>query len=83
MYSTTSLIRTGVLILLIAGSASACHYQAGTQYVDDSDVPGADSGTRRVSTTTMRSDSTSIPMDSAAIKHVDSTGAKSDSALKH
>lgn len=70
------------MIALIAGSTVACHYQAGTQYVDDKDVPGADSGTRRVSTTTMRSDSTNMPLDSTVAKPADTTSPKPGSASK-
>jgi protein TonB len=55
-----------VMIALVAGSAVACHYKAEDQYVNDKDVPGADSGTRRISTTTMRSDSTNMPTNAAA-----------------
>ncbi|HEV2483596.1 MAG TPA: hypothetical protein VGS79_28215 [Puia sp.] len=70
------LVRTGVMIALITSTAVACHYQAGEQYVDDNDVPGADSGTHRVSTTAMHSDSAAVKMDSTAIKSADSTSAK-------
>jgi protein TonB len=75
-------IRLGVMIAVIAGSAAACHYKADEQYVSNDDIPGADSGTRRVSTTTMRSDSTSIPMDSTAMKPADTAAMKSSGASK-
>jgi len=80
--TTYRLIRTGIMIAIITGSASACHYKAGEQYVNNDDVPGADSGTRRVSTTTMRSDSTNMPTDSTATKPADTTAAKPGSASK-
>lgn len=54
------------MIALVAGSAVACHYKEGTQYTNDNDaIPGADSGTRRISTTGMNADSVSMPMESA------------------
>lgn len=70
------------MIAIIAGSAAACHYKADEQYVNNDDVPGADSGTRRISTTTMRSDSTKMPTDSTATKPADTTAAKPRSASK-
>lgn len=84
MSSTTTykLIRTGIVIAVIAGSTAACHYKAGEQYVSNDDIPGADSGTRRASTTTMRSDSTAVKMDSAVIRSADSTSVRPGSASK-
>ena len=68
MSSTTTykLIRMGVMIAIVAGSAVSCHYKEGTQYANDNDaIPGADSGTRRISTTAMNADSSNMPMESA------------------
>jgi TonB family protein len=81
MYNTTpyKLIRTGVLLAFLAGSVASCHYKADEQYVDND---SADSGTRRISTTTMRSDSTNMPMDSAATKRADTTQPGSPAASK-
>jgi len=80
--TTYQLVRTGVFVALIAGGTAACHYKGGTQYVNDSDIPRADSGTRRISTTTMRSDSLQLPADSLTTRPADSTTAKPASAEK-
>lgn len=50
--------RMGVIIALVAGSTVACHYKAGFQYKEEDEVPGADSGSRRIVTTATPVDST-------------------------
>src|ERR1700760_3069162 len=50
------LTRAGVIMLVVAGVV-ACN---NSDYKTADNTPGADSGTRRVSTTTMRSDSTGV-----------------------
>lgn len=61
----------GLIIALVAGSTVACHYKAGSQYKEEDDVPGADSGTRRISTTTMKSDSMNMPDKADTIANTD------------
>jgi len=61
----------GLIVALVAGSTAACHYKAGFQYKDEDDVPGADSGTRRISTTTMKSDSMNMPQKADTVSKMD------------